>query len=645
MSGRKRGEAGGTAMSSQDSGVGLREEVDDLLAKGDAAGAAASLRRLWREAPSTATAAFVTTRFEQLRGSVSLGVCRLYVARSFTVEPIVPLLRAEAFAEGVDLDVELGAFNAYAQEILDGNSRLYVFSPDVVLLAVQTRDLVPQLWSEFADLDRAQAAAAVVETRTFLGDLVTTLRERTRAHVVVHNLELPALPLQGMLDAQQGFGQGSAIRRLNRALEALARELPNVTILDYDALVARHGRDAWLDERKWLTARMPIAAPQLTHLAREWLRVLYPIAGNVSKAIAVDLDNTLWGGVIGEDGLAGIRLDDEYPGAAYRALQRALLDLHRRGVMLAVCSKNNSAEALEAIERHPGMILKPEHFSAIRINWKDKAENLIEIAAELNIGLDAVAFLDDNPVEREFIRRRLPELRVIELPDDPLHFAKVLRETPSFERLALTEEDRARGRYYAEQRQRRHLEQSATSLEDFLRSLEMKVRIERVHERTVTRAAQLTQKTNQFNLTTRRYTEQELRELMASPNHRLFTSQVIDRFGDNGVVGLAILDLSGDDTCEIDTLLLSCRVIGRGVETALLANAVEEAVNTGATKIGGEFIPTKKNEPAREFYPSHGFEPSGPDNGYWALDLATKSVSCPQWIELEVVDEERAGIR
>jgi FkbH-like protein len=382
-----------------------------------------------------------------------------------------------------------------------------------------------------------------------------------------------------------------------------------------------------------------VAATHVGYLAKEWARFLHPLTGKVAKAVAIDLDNTLWGGVIGEDGMAGIRLGGEYPGAAYRSLQRALLDLYRRGILLAVCSKNNPEDAMEALERHPEMLLRPQHFAALRINWQDKAQNLREIAAELNIGIDAIAFLDDNPVERQHVRAGLPEVTVIELPEDPMQYARVLRESPVFERLTLSEEDRERGQYYVAQRERTQLEQSVGSKEDFYRSLQQEAEVAAVSPATLARVAQLTQKTNQFNVTTRRYTEQEISDKAASPDWGVYSIRVRDRFADNGLVGVAILHFDGDG-CEIDTLLLSCRVIGRTVETAFLAWLIERAEARGAKRIAGWFLPTKKNAPAKDFYASHGFDRASEDSRgvLWALDLPQSRVVRPEWVRLIAPD-------
>ncbi len=288
-------------------------------------------------------------------------------------------------------------------------------------------------------------------------------------------------------------------------------------VLDYDALVARHGGEHWHDERKWLTARLPIAAAYLLPMAREWTRFVVPLSGRIAKVLVVDLDNTLWGGVIGEDGMTGIAVGPEYPGAAYQSLQRALLDLSRKGILLALCSKNNLDDAMEALEKHPGMLLRAKHFAALRINWTDKAQNLREIAQELNVGLDALAFIDDNRFEREQVRAALPEVTVIDLPKNPTDYASAVRNCAALERLALSSEDQQRTEMYAAQKERAGAGQNFRSKEDFFRYLEQEAELDPLSDLTLARVAQLTQKTNQFNLTTRRYTELQIADIAKKP--------------------------------------------------------------------------------------------------------------------------------
>ncbi len=604
----------------------FRRDVDRAIAAGDASGAARMLASAWEREPGSALAGFVVSRYDRIAARLGLLQQRWAILRSFTVEPVVPLFKAGAYAGGIQLETHLGEFNAYAQEMLDPASALYGFQPDAAILAVQTRDVAPGLW-------RGESAADDVLSR--FGDWIASFRKYSKAALIVHSLDVPEVPCAGILDAQREDNTAEAIHRINRGLRALAAQYRGVYILDYQALVARHGRERWGDARKWLSVRLPVASANLPHLAAEWLRFLHPLAGKVAKCVAVDLDHTLWGGVIGEDGMNGIRLGAEYPGAAFQELQRALLDLSRRGILLAVCSKNNPADAMEALSGHPGMLLQPRDFAAMRINWNEKARSLREIAAELNIGLDTIAFLDDNPVERQQVREQAPEAIVIHLPEDPMDYARTVRDCPWFERLALSDEDRQRGEYYAAQRERVELERSVTSKEDFYRGLDQVAEIAPVNAQTLARAAQLTQKTNQFNLTTKRYTEPQIAAMAACPNWRVWTLRVKDRYADNGLVGVAIVRVDGE-VCEIDSFLMSCRVIGRTVETALLAHLAADAREQGAKLLQGWFLPTRKNAPAQEFYREHSFEEAEQtaEGVRWKFDLTRQTILPPEWVTI-----------
>jgi FkbH-like protein len=564
------------------------------------------------------------------RAAVRLKVAFL---RSYTVEPSIPFLRALARLYGVDLTVKVGDFNSYAQEVIDPASWLYQFNPDIVILASQTRDVAPDLWYGSGDVSSEEAESLVSSIVSPLVSIIGRLRSRTSASLIIQNLEQPELPNAGLLDSRRETGQEELIKMVNRRLSLAALKYDGVYILDYDALVARHGRERWTDEKKWLTSRSPVAADCLIFAAREYLRFVLPLSGRLSKVLVVDLDNTLWGGIIGEDGPTGIKIGPEYPGATYTSLQRAIMKIADRGVLLAICSKNNLADALEVLEHHPEMLLRPKHFAAIRINWIDKAQNLRDIASELNVGIDSIAFLDDNPVERQRIKLELPEVSVIDLPADPAGYASTLLSSPVFERLTLTAEDRARGSYYSAQRERKSSESSAGSLEDFYRSLEMKSEIVAVTPTTLARIAQLTQKTNQLNMTTKRYTESEVQAMTRDPAWNLFGIKIVDKFGDNGIVGAVFLKVVGD-TIDIDTFLLSCRVIGRTVETMILSHVCDIAVAAGCTKLIGWFLPTKKNEPAAKIYPDSGFSKieENESGSLWQLSLRGELIKKPEWI-------------
>jgi FkbH-like protein len=623
---------------SQSTTTQLRAEVENLLGQARWAEAHARLGDLWRREPKSSTASYIVACYDRAKAHLSFTKSRLFFLRSLTVEPLVPMLRAAALVAGIDLDIHVGQFNSYPQEILDSKSALYASDPKIAVLAVQTRDIAPELWESFADLSPADVCASINRVRDAYADWIRAFRKNSQASLIIHLLAKP-LATQGVLDAQSPNGQLTAIEQINAELRKICAEHRGVYALDYDALVARNGRARWHDEGKWLMMRMPFAADSLLPMVSEWLRFIHPLMGAVCKVLAVDLDNTLWGGILGEDGIDGIKLGLEHPGATYRAIQRAILDIHQRGVLLAVCSKNNRDEGMAALQNHPEMILRPEHFAAFRINWQDKAQNIREIAAELNLGIDSIAFLDDNPVERERVRTDIPEVKVIALPDQPQGFAAALRDCPYFERLTLSAEDREHTRMYHEQQKRTELATSVTSLEDFYRSLDQEVVITPVAADSIQRVAQLTQKTNQFNITTRRYTEQQIEEMAAQPGCGVYGVRVKDRFGDNGLVGVMITKSNGE-VCEIDTMLLSCRVIGRTVETAMLGFLSDVSKSAGVRELQGWFIPTKKNAPVRELFPSHGFAQIRSENEatLWSLNLSEAAIPCPEWIRLHVTN-------
>ncbi len=613
----------------------MRAQFTEAIEAGEHALARRIADRFWRANPTTANAPAVLAMLGKLPEAARGTPLSVFFLRSFTVEPAFNPLKASAAFLGLDVTARAGEFNAYVQEIIDPTSALYTSEPDVIVLAVQARDLLPEIWTNFTDHTTDEVDEIIERALSSLSGWIEMIRSRTQAHLVIHGMECPAFPANDPMDGQDLRGQQAALRRFNRELVLISREHAGVHVLDYDGLVSNFGRDRWHDEKKWLTMRMPVAADALTALADGWLRFLAPLSGRAAKCLVCDLDNTMWGGIIGEDGMDGIALGIEYPGAAFQQFQRAALDLYNQGVILAICSKNNHDDGMEGICKHPGMLLGEEHFAAVRINWQDKVTNLREIAAELNIGIDSLVFIDDNPVEREMVREMLPEVTVLDIDEhEPLGHARAVRACPLFARLALSDDDRRRGQMYAEQRQRSELQSNVTSMEDYYRSLEMVADIGQVDEARLARVAQLTQKTNQLNMTTRRYSEQEISAFADDPDARVYWINVKDRFGDNGVVGVMITRAEGD-TWSFDTFLMSCRVIGRTVETAMLATVTEDALAAGAKRLAGWFLPTKKNAPAQAIYENHGFkktEESG-DGTRWELDLGTDPVEAPEWIQ------------
>jgi FkbH-like protein len=550
---------------------------------------------------------------------------RVALLSSYTVDPLVPFLAVEAARAGFDTAVYVGEFNAATQELLDPESGCARHRPDVVFLLQRLADACPALADDFLAADAVEHERETERLLSELVDTLTAFRARSSASVVVANFPLPSHPLLGIYEVMSTHSQTAAIRALNERLVAAARTIPGVHVLDFDRLCAALGYRHWQDDKMWHLGRAPLSATALPALARACASFVGAVAGTPRKCLVLDLDNTLWGGVLGEEGVAGIALGHSYPGSVFRHFQQVVLQLHRRGVILAINSKNNPADVDEVFRTHPDMVLRREHFACARVNWEDKPANMLAIAEELDIGVDSMAFFDDNPAERALMAETLPGVLTLHVPADPLAYASALLDSGAFDKLSFTDEDRRRGEMYQQQRLRRALDRTAHSLDAFYEGLEMVASIRPVDEFAFPRVLDLIGKTNQFNLTTRRYTASELAAMVSDPDHGVFCLRARDRFGDHGIVGVAIVhDRAG--VARIDTLLLSCRIIGRTMETALLAHLVDWARARGLEELRGEFIPTAKNAPAADFFPRHGFAPVAVEDGLATWRLRTTDV-------------------
>ena len=414
---------------------------------------------------------------------------------------------------------------------------------------------------------------------------------------------------------------------------------PRVRVADWDWNIRTHGWAVYQDQRLWYLGRMRLNPMGTACVADFLAKHVAAERGKVRKVAVLDLDNTLWGGVVGEDGVEGLVLGNEGVGLAFQDVQREILKWHDAGVILAVCSKNNEQDGLSVFEKHPDMVLKREHLSAIRLNWKDKVENIRELAEELNLGLESFVFLDDNPVERGWVAQTLREVLVPELPKDPAHRPNFLRSADYFLRTQVTETDRSRVQSYRFIQQRDELRTNSTSLEEFLRSLSQEVEMRRLSQATLARAAQMSQRTNQFNLTTRRYSITELSHMISDPQFEVWTLAVRDKLEESGITGLGILRQKGKH-CELDSLLLSCRILGRRVEDAFLAFLVERAKARGCGTLIGRYLPTNKNGQVARFYECRGFQPTL-EEGVSSLDIANGVIpQSPECILVRVAGEE-----
>jgi FkbH-like protein len=606
------------------------------LDAGDMAGAMRSARSLLGRHPQAGMASFIRRAVEKTApGHQSLAPVRVALLSSFSIDFIHDTLIALGFVEGLRIELYHAGFGQFRQEILNPGSGLYAFGPDVVVLAVEGKDLVPDLYRHDAPDANTDLEAAVAEAGQELAALAQAFRQHSAATFLVHNFAPPTWRRLGILDGQPGPSQAELVAALNAALARVCRESRGIHAVDYAALVQRRGAFAWYDDRMAHYARAPIAQAVLPQLALEYVKFFRALAGKTKKCLVLDLDNTLWGGVLGEEGPRGIHLGPDYPGSAYVEFQRVLRGLRQRGVILAIASKNNPADVDEVFATNGHMVLRPEDFSILRVSWNPKSQSLREIAAHLNIALDHIVFVDDNPAECDEVAHALPAVTVVALPAQPEQFVRTLLEPGYFDGLRVSTEDLRRTELYQQRDQAEELRAQSESIEDFYRRLEMEVTFAPVREASLARAAQLTQKTNQFNVTTIRYSEAELLERRANPACLVTTVDVRDRFGDNGIVGFLMTRATGDQV-EIDTLLLSCRVIGRTVETAMLAYVCEYASRRGARRVLGRIVPTSKNAPARDLYERHGFAWKTDEGGEtsWELDLTTGGIRYPEWMKI-----------
>ncbi len=546
---------------------------------------------------------------------------RVALLGSSTTAQLATLLPLACARAGLQVEIYEAPYGQYRQEILDPESALYAFCPDAVVLALHDGDVDLPLVSD-------DPAGAVKQAVADLHGLWNRVAERTGAVILQFTLAIPPERPFGHLGTSV---PGSRYRLLQEINLTMAAEAPaSVVLVDCARLANDVGTRNWFDARYWHLAKQAVSPRCIPLLTRHVGAVLAATQGLSRKVLVLDLDNTLWGGVLGEDGIDGIRLGDGTEGEAFSAFQAYVLDLKARGIVLAVCSKNDESLVREAFAQHEGMLIGLDDIAVLSASWDDKPAQLRQIAADLGLGLDALVFVDDNPVERESVSQLLPEVDVVVLPADPAGYVRAVADYPYFETTRFTEEDAARTAQYRARASAAAARGQASSLEEFLDSLEMEGTIAPVGPDNLVRVAQLVGKTNQFNLTSRRRTEAELQEFASEPEVLALTVRLRDRFADHGLVGVVLARQDGP-ALEIDTWLMSCRVIGRTLENAVLGVLVEQARLRGCSAIRGTYVPTAKNSLVADLYLRLGFEPEGePDPTgatHWSTQIDAIEVS------------------
>jgi FkbH-like protein len=530
---------------------------------------------------------------------------KLAILGSSTTNHLAAAIRIAALRRGIWLTIYETNYGQYFQELLDQSSELHEFKPTVVLFALDAFELSNGVTSGMTD----PVAVGALDELTKKLQQCWTLARNSFGCQIIQQTALDVFPaVIGENDDRLRGSRSAFITRLNEWFRHTA-PTAGVDLLSLDRRAGRDGLFSWFNPALWHRSKQevaPAAAPVYGDLVG---RLVAARQGLSYKCLVLDLDNTLWGGVIGDDGLEGITLGQgSAAGEAHVAVQEYAREQARRGIILAVCSKNDEAVAREPFDKHPDMVLKISDIACFVANWQDKVGNLRHIAERLNIGIDSLVFLDDNPFERALVRQELPMVAVPEVSEDAALYAYTLADAGYFESLVVTDEDRERSSQYQGNTQREALLESSTDMDSYLRSLEMTLIWRRFDQIGLQRTVQLINKTNQFNLMTRRYTDTDVQSIMSDPRAVGLQLRLTDRFGDNGIIGIVIGRLQDDGAMLIDTWLMSCRVLGRQVEQATLNLLAETAKSMGANSLIGEYKPTPKNRMVEKHYQKLGFE-------------------------------------
>jgi FkbH-like protein len=554
---------------------------------------------------------------------------------SFTIKGFQEILLAKCFPLKIFPQFYAGGYNQYAQEILNPHSELYAFFPSLVILFIDTHSLMGDLYLEPYRLNEEQRKSWVQEKTLEIQSFLEALKKFSQAFIILNNFEIPTHSPLGILENKQTYGFIESLRQLNTNLQAIVQNDTRIFLFDYDLFCSRIGKENLIDPKMYYLGDIKLSFNCIPRLADEYMGYIKPLMSLTKKCLVLDLDNTLWGGIVGEDGIEGVKLGPSPEGRPFWEFQQYLFSLSQRGVLLAVNSRNNPEEALKAINTHPFMLLRENQFASLKINWNDKASNLAAIAEELNIGLESLVFIDDDPVNRELISKTFPQVQVVELPADPSGYLTTLMGLNDFNVLQITVEDKTRNASYVADRKRSEFK-AIKDLETYLLGLETVVTVEQATFSTIPRIAQLTQRTNQFNMTSRRLLEEDVKNLIKNPQFLILTISVRDRFGDYGLIGAAIIK-KDTSSWRIDNLLMSCRVIGRDIERLFLAHILSCAKESRAEKIIGEFIPTAKNIPARDFYRSNEFKLQDEKNELqiWEYPVS-QPISIPKHLRLVI---------
>jgi FkbH-like protein len=564
---------------------------------------------------------------------------RLGLIGNGTLDLIAPVLVGTAARHGFALECVTGHYDQFLQDALLADSKLNQSRPDAVLIALDHRGLAlqPSPGNDPAAEQTVDAAAKLLDT------IRAAISKNSGAPCIIQTLAAPPEGLFGSFDRALPGTARHLVDCLNLRISQSVLQSSDM-LLDVAGIAETVGLADWHSPPLWNLAKMPFADSCAPLYSDHVCRIIGAMRGKSRRCLVLDLDNTVWGGVIGDDGMEGIKIaQGDATGEAHLNVQQLALALRERGVVLAVSSKNTDSVARQPFREHPDMLLKEDHIAVFQANWQDKASNIRAIAKELALGLESLVFLDDNPAERSLIRRELPEVAVPELEEDPANYARTLAAAGYFEAIGFSDEDRARAEMYQGNARRLGLQSQATDIESYLRSLEMRIVFGAFDGKTRARVAQLISKSNQFNLTTRRYSEPQVQQLEADPKAMTLHARLVDKFGDNGIICVVICRVTGPGIWTIDTWLMSCRVLGRRVEQAVLREILEQARSAGIRTLVGVYRPTDRNDMVRDHYGKLGFKQVQDDadgTTVWELGTDAEIDEVPMTVQYDKVHDE-----
>ena len=538
---------------------------------------------------------------------------KIAILGNYATQFISKSIGYSGLAHSIEFEIYNAEYDQIEPEIFDQNSGLYNFSPDFVFITISSLKLQDKFYS-------LSAEEKTHYTRNYIANLtnlINVLDSRLKTKIIINNLEILNDQVFGNIYSKIDLSFAGNIYNLNYELLRLARSFDNLYLFDINGLIQYYGARNIRDWGQYVNADLHYSLDFHAVISEKLVTFIAAFLGAIKKCLIIDLDNTIWGGVIGDDGLQGIEIGSLGVGKSYTELQKWIKQLKERGIIIAVCSKNTEAIAKEPFEKHPEMVLRLDDIAVFVANWENKADNIRAIQQILNIGFDSMVFLDDNPAERAIISQNLPAVSVPELPDDPALYLDYLKSLNLFETASFSTGDKDRTKQYQQEAERQKLQFSLTNIEDYLKSLQMQIVLEPFNPLDIPRIAQLTQRSNQFNLRTVRYSESEIKDIGTDPGYFTCSIKLKDKFGDYGLISVLILKKLNDEELFIDTWVMSCRVLKRGVESSVVNYCVDLAKHNGFKQLVGEFIPTAKNDLVRDHYLNLGFTNH---NGLWYLD-------------------------